>query len=47
MKTPVNASSVRNSSSVGKKQWNIPYKQLKIQERIGQGGFGVVYKVSQ
>ncbi len=45
LKAPANETSSKKSS-IGKKQWNIPYKELKIQEQIGKGGFGVVYKVS-
>src|SRR5690554_692355 len=39
--------SENNISSIGKKHWDIPYQELKIQQQIGEGGFGVVYKVSQ
>jgi hypothetical protein len=31
----------------GKKEWEIGYNELKIEEKIGEGSFGVVYKVSE
>ena len=33
--------------SSGKKEWEIEFNELEIEEKIGEGGFGVVYKVSE
>ena len=38
--------SLELASPSGKKEWEIGFNELKIEEKIGKGSFGVVYKVS-
>lgn len=42
---PAYAPSIRKPMDSQAQSWLIPYSHLTIQHQLGQGGFGIVYKV--